>query len=102
MDKKFVCEVPELEAKRFLDIFEMKNALESLAIQIAGNNDIIKEDSLLYKRLVEDYKSSLADFDKFWLPYLEKYGYMLSENNQFSLDFKTNEIYVVPIEKSNV
>lgn len=42
MDKKFVCEVPELEAKRFLDIFEMKNALESLAIQIAGNNDIIE------------------------------------------------------------
>lgn len=63
---------------------------------------LLKEDSLLYKRLVEDYKNSLADFDKFWLPYLEKYGYMLSENNQFSLDFKTNEIYVVPIEKSNV
>ncbi len=56
------------------------------------------EDSLLYKRLVEDYKNSLADFDKFWFPYYEKYNYMLGENNQFSLDFKTNEIYLVPIE----
>ena len=59
---------------------------------------LVIEDSLLYKRLVEDYKNSLADFDKFWFPYYEKYNYMLGENNQFSLDFKTNEIYLVPIE----
>ena len=36
----------------------MKNTLESLVMQIAGNNDILKEDSTLYSRLIEDYKKT--------------------------------------------
>ena len=102
MNKEFVCDVKDEEAKKFIDIFEMKNTLESLALQIANNNSILKEDSLLYKRLIEDYKENLSEFNKFWFQYYEKYGYRLKENNQFSLDFKTNKIYIVPIEKSDI
>ena len=89
MNKEFVCDVKDEEAKKFIDIFEMKNTLESLALQIANNNSILKEENL-------------SEFNKFWFPYYEKYGYRLKENNQFSLDFKTNKIYIVPIEKSDI
>ena len=51
MNKEFVCDVKDEEAKKFIDIFEMKNTLESLALQIANNNSILKEDSLFNRRL---------------------------------------------------
>lgn len=56
MSKTFVCDLSEVAVGELLDVFEMKSALESLIMQIAGNNDILKEDSLLYSELVKDYK----------------------------------------------
>ena len=98
MKKTFVCDVEEQEAKQFLGIFEMKSALESLVMLIAGNNDILQQESLLYKWLVEDYKEIMVKHNQFWSFYFEKYEYLLDENTQFSLDFKTNKIYIIPIE----
>lgn len=98
MEKTYVCDVPEKEAKEFLGIFEMKSSLESLVILIAGNNDVIKEESSLYRRLVEDYKENMKKHDQFWSFYLEKYRHLLSENTQLSLDFGTNTIYIIPLD----
>ena len=66
MEKTFICNISDEEKRKLLNIFEMKNTLESLALQIANNNSILKEDSLLYKRLIEDYKENLSEFNKFW------------------------------------
>lgn len=71
MEKRFVCDVPQNDTEELLGIFEMKSTLESLIKQIADDNDILKEDSILYKRLIDDYKKILVDFDRFWLPYSE-------------------------------
>lgn len=98
MDKTFVCEVEEKEAKEFLGIFEMKNTLESLAMIIAENNAIMKEESLLYTRLVEDYKEIMIKHDQFWAFYIKKYEHLLDKNTQLSLDFKTNKIYIIPLD----
>ncbi|MDE6608368.1 MAG: CXXX repeat peptide modification system protein [Lachnospiraceae bacterium] len=98
MDKTFVCDISEEESKKLLDIYEMRNTLESLVRQIAGNNDILKEDSLLYTRLVEDYKKNMEDYDKFWVPYMEKYEGMIDENTQLSIDFRENKLFVIPKE----
>lgn len=98
MDKTFLCDVPEEDAKELLGIFEMKNTIESLVMQIANNNDILKEDSLLYSRLVEDYKENMKDYNRFWSVYLEKYGHLLDENTQLSMDFKSNKLYIIPNE----
>ena len=97
MDKVFVCDVPEKEAVDFLGVFEMKNTLESLALLIAKDNEIIKTDSMLYSRLVEDYKKYLQKHNQFWTYYIEKYGHLLDEKSQLSMDFKTNKIYIIPL-----
>lgn len=97
MEKKFVCDVPEKEAKEFLYISDRHNALERLVMIIAKNNEIIKEDSLLYARLVEDYKESLKQHNQFWEIYLDKYGHLLDETTQLSLDFTTNKIYITAL-----
>lgn len=97
MEKRYVCDVPETDAKEFLGIYEMKNALESLVVLLAENNDILKENSLLYKRLVEDYKENMKKHDQFWSSYFEKYKHLLDEKTQLSLDFQTNKIYIIPL-----
>ena len=96
MEKRFVCDVPQNDTEELLGIFEMKSTLESLIKQIADDNDILKEDSILYKRLIDDYKKILVDFDGFWLPYSEKYGKLLDQESQFSVDFGTSKMFIVP------
>ncbi len=98
MKKTFVCDIPEQEAKDFLGVFEMKCTLENLALLIAENNDILQKESSLYSRLIADYKETLTKHEQFWAFYTEKYGYLLSENTQFTLDFRTNKIFLVPID----
>ena len=98
MEKRFVCDVPEKEAKKFLDISDRHNALERLVMIIAKNNEIVKDDSLLYTRLVEDYQETLKQNNQFWDIYLDKYGHLLDETTQFSLDFRTNKIYIAALD----
>ena len=98
MEKRFVCDVPEKEAKKFLDISDRHNALERLVMIIAKNNEIVKDDSLLYTRLVEDYQETLKQNNQFWDIYLDKYGHLLDETTQFSLDFSTNKIYITALD----
>lgn len=95
MEKKYICDVPEKEASDFLDFAERKSAIESLALIIAQDNSILKENSDLYKRLIEDYKELKRIHEEFWATYMEKYGSMLDDKSQFYLDFKTNKIYMV-------
>ena len=45
MEKRFVCDVPEKEAKKFLDISDRHNALERLVMIIAKNNENSLSDS---------------------------------------------------------
>ena len=40
MEKRFVCDVPEKEAKKFLDISDRHNALERLVMMIIITNII--------------------------------------------------------------
>lgn len=98
MNKTFVCDVSKEDSKELLGLFEMKNTLESLVLQIANNNDILKEDSLLYARLVEDYKENISNYNKFWSSYHEKYGHLLNKDTQLSMDFNENKLYIIPIE----
>ncbi|MCM1500506.1 MAG: hypothetical protein NC124_18750 [Clostridium sp.] len=101
MNKTFVCDVSEEAMRELLDIFEMKSTLESLIMQIAGNNDILKEDSLLYSELVKDYKECMKKYSKVWHPYFEKYGHMLGDNSEFTVDYKYKKLYIVPVRQEN-
>ncbi len=96
MNKTFVCNLSEKAMGELLDVFEMKSTLESLIMQIAGNNDILKEDSLLYSELVKDYRECMKKHNKVWQPYFEQYGHMLDDNSEFSVDYKFRKLYIVP------
>lgn len=98
MEKTFVCDIPEQKAKDFLGVFEMKSTLENLALLIAENNAVLKKESTLYERLITDYKDILIKHEQFWAFYTEKYGHLLSENTQFTLDFRTNKLFLIPID----
>lgn len=98
MEKTFVCEVSEEVKRECMGIFEMQSALDNLALIIASNNDILKRESALYARLLEDCKENMRKHNKFWSVYVEKYGELLDENTQLSLDFKTNKMYIIPIK----
>ncbi len=97
MSKTFVCDLSEVAVGELLDVFEMKSALESLIMQIAGNNDILKEDSLLYSELVKDYKECMKKHGEVWRPCFEQYGHMLDDNSEFSVDHRCNRLYIVPV-----
>ena len=99
MDKTFICDVSEEVKMECMDIFEMQSTLERLITLIAGNNDILKEESELYIRLVEDYKEILKKHNEFWSVYVEKYKNLLDENKQLSLDFKTNKLFIISVEQ---
>lgn len=95
MNKTFICEISDEESKKLMDIFEMKNTLESLAMQIAGNNDILKENSMLYSRLVDDYKTTMKEYNTFWIPYMERYREYIEKGMELSIDFSTNGLYAI-------
>lgn len=98
MNRTFVCDLSEEAVGKLLDVFEIKSTLESLIMQIAGNNDILKEDSLLYSELVKDYRECMKKHGEVWQPYFEQYGHMLDDNSEFSVDHRLNRLYIVPGE----
>jgi len=99
MNRIYVCDISKEAIGELLDVFEMKSALESLIMQIANNNDILKEDSLLYLRLVEDYKECMKKYGKAWQPYFEQFGHLLDNGSEFTIDYKNSKLYIVPMRQ---
>ena len=95
MEKTFICNISDEEKRKLLNIFEMKNTLESLAMQIAGNNDILKEDSMLYTRLIEYYKNTMSEYNNFWVPYMKKYNNLTDKGMELTIDFETNSLFAI-------
>lgn len=95
MDKTRVvlCVIEEAESDRIFDAFNMKSALEDLAIVIAGNNEKLKEGDL-YQRLVNDYTKYYMEVKKFWEPYLYRYKDKVTAGKELFLDFNSHEIYL--------
>ena len=51
-----------------------------------------------FAKPVSKRPAATAQVEKFWAFYTEKYGYLLSENTQFTLDCRTNKIFLVPTD----
>ena len=102
MNRTFVCDLSEEAVGKLLDVFEMKSTLESLIMQIAGNNDILKEDSLLYSELVKDYRECMKKHSKVWHSYFEQYGHMLNDDSEFPVDHKYKKLYIVPSRSGQI
>ncbi len=96
MKNIIVCTVSEEESSKMQNQMEMLGALESLVRIIAENNDILKEDSNLYLRLVEDYKKNKKAIELFWDFYLDVYKDKMEPNTQLKLDYETGNISIIP------
>jgi len=94
MSNKVLCTLPPEDIRNLQDLTWMKSALEDLAIVIAEQNHILREDSELYLRLINDYKEYLIKINDFWSIYLKKYH--ISDNEQLMVDYKTQELIIVP------
>lgn len=101
MERIFVCNISDEEKRELMNIFEMKNTLESLAMQIAANNDILKEDSMLYTRLIEDYKHTMKEYNNFWVPYMKKFNNLIDKGMELTIDFETNSLFAVSKQKTS-
>ena len=94
MRNKVLKILSEDEVSKIQELQDMKNSIEDLAIVIAGNNDILIEHSDLCARLIRDNSKYKRMIDKFWKKYLDEYAYLLNENEQLYIDYRTCELYI--------
>ena len=86
--KTKVGEVSEEEKKEILTLFERKNGLAELA-------KIVKDDDVLYEKLVTDMGATSTKFQAWWDTMSKKYQWKLKEGGNWEIDFETNTIYLV-------
>ncbi|MBU3130689.1 CXXX repeat peptide modification system protein [Clostridium tagluense] len=87
------------EKEKILVLYERRLALHELAITL--NNPEFDENSKneLYERILVDLSKTKVDFDRWWEKKGEKYQWKLIEGYQWSINFKTCEIFAVEKNK---
>lgn len=92
MNNEIVGVVLESEKKEILQMFERKTALQEL-INVMNEPAIIHGD--LYEKIVEDLGQTMVAMEKWWACTYEKYQWKRHPNSNWSIDFNTNEIYLL-------
>ena len=86
--KKKVGQVTVEEKNEILMLFERKNGLSELA-------KIVKDDDVLYEKMVKDMGATSTKFQQWWDNAAAKYQWESSENGHWEIDFNTNEIFLI-------
>ena len=86
--KKKVGQVAEEEKQEILSLFERKNGLVELA-------KILKNEDVLYDKMVMDMGVTSTKFQKWWDDMYMKYQWESAENGHWEIDFDINDIYLV-------
>ncbi len=89
MTRKIIGQVTESEKEEIQALFERKNGLNELAKIIPIDNPE------LYERLVKDLGETTTKFQQWWDSMSSKYGWEISENGNWEINFQTNEITLV-------
>ncbi|URZ05983.1 CXXX repeat peptide modification system protein [Clostridium felsineum] len=86
--------VTEMEKDEILGLYERKLALQELAITL--NNPEFDENSMnkLYEKIVSDLGRTNVYFEQWWKEKSSKYQWEFIEGYEWSIDFKTCEIYL--------
>ena len=92
---KVVAVLDDETIKKIQTLEEMQYALDSLTKIIADDNSILKEESTLYQRLVEDQKTNLASIQKIWQDIWDKYGNNLADNEELRINYNTRELAII-------
>jgi len=86
--KKIVGQVTEEEKNEILLLFERRNGLTELA-------QIVKNDDLIYDKLIMDMGETSMKFKDWWNRMQEKYQWESIEKGNWEINFYTCEIYLV-------
>lgn len=83
------------EKEEILVLYERRLALQELAITL--NNPEFEENSKnkIYEKIVEDLGKTKVKFESWWEEKSKKYQWKLIDGNQWTIDFKTCEIFLV-------
>lgn len=101
-EREVLCIVDQDINDSIFESYNMKNALEDLAIVIANNNEQLKNDSDLYKRLIDDYARYRLKVENFWEPFLIEYKDKITPDKELSLDFRSSELFLREIKNKSI
>lgn len=86
--------VTEEEKKQALQLFERKFALEELLMGVSDMSIAKEEWEELYERIVADSGKTGFKLQAWWDDMFQKYNWKLVEGGHWSINFKTNEIFL--------
>ena len=95
MNKENVGSVTDEEKDEIQRLFERKLALNELIPTL--NSNVMSKDQKdeLYEKAITDLGKTNAMFQKWWNDMALKYRWKAIENGNWSIDFETNEIFIV-------
>ena len=89
---KYIGRVTSVECEEIRSINNHKKSIEELKI-------IVPENSMLYNEVVNDLNTTNEKYNIWWNSMSKKYGWNVSNNKRFQIDFKTCQIRLV--DKNN-
>jgi CXXX repeat modification system protein len=95
MIKEKVGEVTVEEKEEIERLYERKTALNELLMTLNNPSMSEEEKNILYEKILLDMGKTKRLFDKWWDDAVKKYQWKGTEQDQWSIDFKTNEIFLI-------
>ncbi|OKP85610.1 CXXX repeat peptide modification system protein [Paenibacillus sp. P32E] len=95
MSNEKVGEVSEQEKNEILNLYERKTALQELFSSLPCSNSDIGEIELVYEKIVADLGKTSVKLENWWSEKARKYIWKSSVNGSWTIDFNTNEIYLI-------
>jgi CXXX repeat modification system protein len=91
--------VGEEEKEEILVLYERRLALQELAITLDNPEFDKSSKSELYERIVADLGKAKMEFELWWEEKSKKYQWKFIEGYQWTINFKTCEIFLVESAK---
>jgi CXXX repeat modification system protein len=85
--KKKIGQVSQEEKEKILALFERRNGLSELT-------KVVKDDDVLYEKIVTDLGVTATKFQQWWDETAKKYQWENVEDGHWEINFETNEIYL--------
>lgn len=86
--------ISEGDNENFINIVEEINTLRNLMITLTEENNLYKENSDLYKQIIEDIKEANHKYTLAWEMLIKKYNLSLELANKYTLNFSDCSIHL--------
>lgn len=87
MIREFIGTISEDDKKELIKIYERKNSLEELVIEIS-------EEEKMYSQIRTDLEITSVTINEWWAKIAFKYNLKFDEKGQWELNFETNEVFL--------